>query len=102
MIHGVDWRPDNIIVAVSADVRCQDMVLALARRVDAVVATDAVVKDVRVIESGWYPGGRRVAVVTVVAAVDMCRVLARGNGTVVTGHAGSDHLEVIHEIGRGP
>ena len=75
------------------------MVWRLARRIGAVVTADAVVGDVGVIEIRRYPGNRRMTVVAVVAARDMCRVFASRDGPVVTGDAGAEHLCVIDRVG---
>ena len=72
----------------------------LAGRVGAVVAADAVARDIHVIEVGREPGDGCMAVVAVVAARDVRRVLARGSVAVVTGEAGSEHLRVVDNIGR--
>jgi len=43
-----------------------------------------------------------VAVVAIIAAGDMCWVLAGRNDAVVAGAAGADHLGVIHGVRRDP
>ena len=61
----------------------------------AVMAANAVASDVYVIEIGRQPANCAVAVIAIVAAGDMCRVLARGNGAIVAGAATSQNLRVI-------
>ena len=72
----------------------------LARRVGAVVAADAIARDINVIEVRRDPRNRCMAVVAVVAAGDVRRVLARGRIAVVAGEAGPEDLRVVHDIGR--
>ena len=68
---------------------------ALADRVRAVMAADAVASDSYVIEIRWQPANRTVAVITGIATGDMCWVLANGSRAVVAGTASADHLSVI-------
>ena len=72
----------------------------LARCIGTVVATDAVVGDIHVIEVGWNPGNGRVAVVAVVTASDVRRILAGRRVTVMAGEASSEHLRMVHRVGR--
>ena len=87
-------------MAVLADIGRRDVGRALAGCVGAVVAADAVARDVHVIEIGREPGDGRVAVVAIIAARDMSRVLAGCRVAVMTGNAGSEYLGVVHHIGR--
>lgn len=70
----------------------------LACGLSAVVATDAVVRDVHVIEVGRYPGKRCMAVIAVVATRNVRRVLAGRRIAVMAGNAGSQYLGVVHHI----
>ena len=70
----------------------------LAGRVGAVVAADAVARDIHVIEIRRDPGDGCMAVVAVVAARDVRRVLARGGIAVVTGEAGPEDLRVVDRV----
>ena len=87
-------------VAVLADVSRLDVRLVLAGCFGAVMAADAVVGDIRMIEIRRQPGGRRMTVVTGVVALDMCRVLAGGAAAVMTGAAGADDLRVVDRKDR--
>ena len=84
MVHRGNWHPDVGIVAILANVGRLDMRRALASRIRAVMATGAVVHNIDMVKIGRQPGDRRVAVVTIIAAGDMCRVLAGGRDTVMT------------------
>lgn len=90
----------HVVVAVLADVSGVDMRGVLADRIGAVMAAHTVVGDVDVIEVCRDPSVRRVAVVAVVAACDMCRVLALGGHAVMTREACADDLGVVDGIGR--
>ena len=68
VIDEVRRRKGHVVVTVLADVSRVDMRWMFADFVHAVVATDAVVRDVDVVEIRRNPGGGRVAIVAVVAA----------------------------------
>lgn len=55
----------------------------------------AIVDDADVIKIRRTPGVAGVAVITGIAAFDMCRMLAAGCNPIVAGIAGTDHLQVI-------
>ena len=74
----------------------------LARRVGAVVAADAIARDIHVIKVGRNPRNRCVTVIAVVTACDVGRVLASRYITVVAGAAGPEYLRVVDHVGRGP
>lgn len=78
-------RTENIrIVAVLADIRCLYMGRSLPRGVSAIVAARAIVDDIRMIEIGWQPGCRGVAVVAIIAARDVRWMLSGCRNSVVT------------------
>lgn len=72
-------------MAVLTDVRRIHMRRVLTRGIDAIVATEAIARDVRVVENRRYPKRACVAVVALVARNDMagwlagclCAVMAR-------------------------
>jgi len=74
----------------------------LASRIRAVVAADAIAGDVDVIEIRRNPRSGGVAIVTIVAARDVRRVLARCDGAIVAGETCPDYLGVIHGVCRRP
>ena len=76
MINVSHWYPGNCGVTVLADVRGIDMRRVFASCIGAVVATDTAVGDARMVEVRRDPGVRRMAVITVVAACNVCRVFA--------------------------
>ena len=82
-------------MAVFADIRCLNVVRVLTDRLRAVVTTDTVARDIQVIEVRRQPANRAVTIVTGIAAGDMRRVLANGNGAIVAGDASPDYLGVI-------
>jgi len=71
-------------VAILTNDRRRDMCRALTGRLHAIVAADAITRDIDVVEIGGQPSGRRMAVVTIVAARNMGRVLAGSNNAIVT------------------
>lgn len=57
VIHGVCWHPDIGIVAVFANLRCQNMRRVFASYLYAVVAACAIAGDTNVIEIRGQPPG---------------------------------------------
>ena len=74
----------------------------LAGRVGAVVAADAIARDIHMIEIRRDPRNRCVAVVAVIAARYVRRVLARSPIAVVACIAAAKHLCVIDGEYRRP
>jgi len=89
-------------VTILADIRCLDVILALACRVDTVVAADAVARDIDMVEIRRQPACRRVAILAVVAAGNVGCILPGRDHAIVTGTAGADHLCVVNRIDRCP
>ena len=102
MINHVGRRPDDVVMAVLTDVGRIDVVRPLACRLGAVVAAEAVTRDIHMIEIRRDPRVGGVAIVTVVAARDVRRVFPGGDRAVVTGNAGTNDLDVVHCVGRRP
>ena len=96
MINIEYGRPCRGRVTVFAHIRRQGMLRVLGSRNSAVVATETVTRDIGVIVIRRQPGDRGMAVVAVIAARDMCRVLARSNDAIVAGAAAAQYLCVIH------
>ena len=74
----------------------------LACRADAIVAAEAVIKGIRVVEICRQPARGRVTIVACVAGLNMVGVLPRGDSAIVTGTAGADDLQVVNGERRGP
>ncbi len=102
VVHRNYGLPGVSAVAVFADVCCRNMCLTFARSVSAVVTTEAIVHDIDMVEVGRQPGDRSVAVVAVVAAVYVSRVLAACCDAVMAGAAGTYHLRVVNRKDRRP
>ena len=100
MVHREDWHPDVGVVAVLTDVCRVDMRRVLACRVYAVMAVETRARNAHVIEVCRHPVDGRMAVVAVVAALDMVGILARRRQTIVAGAAGADDLDVVDDIDR--
>jgi len=100
MVHPICRHERHIVMAVLANAARLDVRGILAGSIDAVVAAEAVIGNVRVIESGRYPACGCVTVIAGVATDNMCRVLACGNRAVVAGVAGTDHVGVIYPVHR--
>ncbi len=80
-----DRCPGYRAVAILTYIGCLSVRRRFTGRIGAVVATETVARDADVIEIGRYPADGRVTVVAIVAAGNMCRVLASGDRTVVAG-----------------
>jgi len=83
-------------VAVLADIRCTYMRGVLASGVDAIVATEAIARDVRVVKNSRYPERARVAIVAVVAGENMAGRFAGRLHSVVASTTATEHSGVIH------
>lgn len=102
MVDDVRRRPQNIVMAGFAIVSRRDMRPVLASRRRAVMAIDAVARDVHVIEIGRDPRRRRMTVVAGIAARNMIGRLAGRRGSIVAGRACSQYLRMVHSVGRYP
>jgi hypothetical protein len=102
MIDGIGRRPYHVVMAVFTDVGRSNVSSVLARRASTVMATDAVANDAGVIKIGGNPGNRRVAVVAVIAALHVRRILARGDRAVMAGSAAAGYLSMVDGISGRP
>ena len=102
VIHGVSGREQVCRVTVLADVGRLDVGRVLAGCIDAVVAVETVAGDIDMIKVGRQPGYRRMAVIAVIAAGNVCRVLAGRRYAVVAGPAGTENLCMVHSNRRHP
>lgn len=84
MVNSIHRRPRVAVMAILTNISCQHMRRRFAGRLDAVVATAAIVDDTDVVEVRGTPGIGGVTVVTGIAAIDMGRMLARCDHAVVT------------------
>ena len=89
-------------MAVLADVGHLDVIEGLARCADAVVAARAIAGYPDMIESRRPPCDRRVAVVAIVAALDVRGMLANRGDAVMAGATEADDLQVIDGKCRQP
>lgn len=94
--------PDDRTVAVLADIGCLYVGRALAGGVGAIVTARAIVDDSCVIKRRRRPRKRCVAIVTVIAAADMCRMFAGRRDAIMAGATGTENLGVIDRIDRNP
>ena len=102
VVNGDNRCPDIRAVAILTNIGCEWVQWTLADRVCSVVAADTVVDDVRVVEVGWQPRDGGVAVVAIVAAGNMRRMLANRYYTVMAGAAGADDLRMVNRKCRNP
>lgn len=96
VVDGVGWHPDVGRVTVFADLRRLDMGRVFAGCVGTIVATGAITRDVYVVKIRRQPANSGVTVIAVVAAIDMCRVLASCGQSIMTGATCADCLGVIN------
>ena len=83
VVYTIGRRPLHRGMTVFAHVARRHVRRPLAGRVNAIVATEAITRDIRMIEGGRYPAIRRVAVVAGIATCDMSRVFAGCDGAVM-------------------
>ncbi len=92
-LHG--RRESHDRVTVFAYIGCSDVIRRLADRVDAIVAVEAVARNVVVIEVGRSERDGRVAVLAIVSARYVSGVLAECGNAVVAAAARADYLKMI-------
>ena len=94
--------PERRIVAILTYFGRENMCWIFPGRVDPIVAVAAVADDCRVIEISRQPGDGRVAVVAVIAAIDVRRGFSGCCNAVVTGAATAENLRMVHHYRRLP
>lgn len=101
MVDHVHGRKRICVVAILAHVgRCY-VGWVFSGCIRTVVAARTTSRDIDVVEVGRYPASSRMTIVTVIAAVQVRGILARGSDAVMTGAAGPNDLGVIDcECGR--
>ena len=87
-------------MAVLTEIAGRYMIDIFTDRVRAIVTTEAVTRESRVINVRRNPAGGRVAVIAVVAARNVRRVFARRNRAVMAGQTGADNLGVVNRNRR--
>lgn len=102
VINGKHRCPDCRCMTVLTHVRGQRMLWVLAGRNCAVVTTDAIAHNIRVVISCRQPRDRRMTVITVVAASDMISILSCRCIAVMTRTATAKHLRMINGVRRLP
>lgn len=95
MVHREYGRKNIGGVTVLANIAGSNVSQVLASRINPVVAVDTISRDVQVVEIGWQPSDRRMAVIACVATCYMRRNLSRRNNTVVARATSADNLSVI-------
>lgn len=89
-------------VAILADICRLNVILIFTRCIDAVVATNTIARNVDVVKVCGQPCRGRVAILAVVSAADMCRILAGSDYAIMAGAAGTDNLRVVDCVYRCP
>jgi len=84
MVHEIGRRPYIGVVAIFADIAGLNVRKRLAACFRAIVATDAIARNIHMVEIGRPPANRRVTIVTGVTAVYVCGVLAGCREAVMT------------------
>ena len=89
-------------MAVLADIRRVDMRRVLAGGVSAIVATEAISRDVGMVENGRNPECACVAIVALFARNDVAGRFAGCLYSIVASTAASRHCRVVHVRDRTP
>ena len=87
-------------VAIFTNVGGQYVIQIFPDRIRSIVTTDAIARDIGVIERCRNPAVGRMTIVASVAARNVRRILAQRDGAVMAGRTGTDYVCVIHPIGR--
>ena len=98
MVHHVGRRKHHVVMAVLTNIAGLNVFNVLAKCIGTVMAAKAIIRDVDMIEIGWYPGLRCVAIITGIAARDMQQVFSGCSDAVMAGIAGADNLCVINSV----
>ncbi len=102
MVNRGDRHPPVAVVAVFANIRRLYVRRAFASSIYAVVAVDAIVRNIDVIEVRRSPRERRMTVIAIVAARDMRGVLSGSDNAVVAGATTAEYLRMVDRKGRHP
>ena len=95
-------RPGRCAVAILANIGRLDVGRSLANGIRTVVATNAVVHDVDVVEVGGQPGNGGMAVIAIIAAGDVGRVFTGRYDAVMTRAACANDLYMVDGVNRHP
>ena len=98
MVNGKNGRKHVGVMAILADVARLDVRRILAGCLDAVVAINAVTRNVPVVEIRRDPTRRCVAVVAGFAARNVVRCLSGRSEAVVAGATGSGYLSMVDHV----
>jgi hypothetical protein len=90
------------IVAILAHVAGLNVRRVFADRIDSIMAVEAIIGDVRMIEVCRQPANRGMTIVAVVSTLNMGLVLPGRRCAIVTGAAGTQHLGVVDSESRCP
>jgi hypothetical protein len=83
VVDQVNWCPEDVVVAVTAKISAENMILGLTNCGGIVVATDAVARNVNVIKVCRDPAVAGMAVVASFATCDVILILADGDSAVM-------------------
>ncbi len=100
VINSCHGHPHCRCMTIFTDIRRRYVVLVLAGCIRAIVATDTIADDIRVIKIRRSPGNGRMAIVAVVTARDMRGVFADCNVAVVTRRTCANDLRVVNRNNR--
>jgi len=100
MVNRHDRRPHGWSMAVLAYVRRGNVSCRFARRLNPVVATDAIAKDVHMSKVCRHPGVSEVAIIAGIVARDVRRVLAGRRHAVVAADTIADDIAVVEKRWR--
>ena len=102
VVNGVYWRPSVGVMAIFANVACLNVCEILARRRGAIVAVNAVIREIRMVEVRGQPANGRVTVVAIITAGDMRRGFADGRDAIMTGSTSTQYLRMVNRERRCP
>jgi hypothetical protein len=102
MVDGDRRYPDGRTVTILAHVCGKNVRRVLAGCVRTIVAIRAVARDIYVVEVSWSPTRCCVAVVTVIATLNMTGVFASCDISIVTGTTTPKHTQMIDREYRAP
>lgn len=100
MVYCKSGYPNRRIVAVFADVRRVNMCRVLAGGVGTVMTACAVAGDIDVIKVCRQPGNRRMAILAIITAANVRRMLASRQRPIMAASTGTQDLGMVDRVHR--
>ena len=95
VVYAVHRRPGHVVMAVFAHIAGRYMQRAFAFSTNAIMATETVVCDIRMVKCRGRPCNRRVAIFANIAGLEVRQAFPRGLDTIVAIGAAAGDIRVV-------